>query len=119
MRLPSNCKAPSTPSTRVNDRGASGATAAASGDSEDEGDRDYNKDAGLSEVSNTEESSEDEEEEDVVYSPIVYRGRRRSSSNNGRASSGRVLKSKSPRKGGSALRLAKEKHAKAARKAAR
>ncbi|SMY30440.1 unnamed protein product [Zymoseptoria tritici ST99CH_1A5] len=119
MRLLSNYKAPSTPLTRVNDRSASGATAAASSDLEDEGDRDYNKDASLSEVSDTEESSKDEEEEDVVYSPAVRRSRRRGSSNNGRASSSRVLKSKSPRKGGSALRLAKEKRAKAARKAAR
>ncbi|SMR65196.1 unnamed protein product [Zymoseptoria tritici ST99CH_3D1] len=119
MRLPSNRKAPSTPSTRVNDRSASSATAAASSDSEDKGDGDYNKDASLSEVSDTEESSKDEEEEDVVYSPTVRYGRRRGSSNNGRASSSRVLKSKSPRKGGSALRLAKEKHKKAARKAAR
>ncbi|SMR61477.1 unnamed protein product [Zymoseptoria tritici ST99CH_3D1] len=119
MRLLSNCKAPSTPSTRVNDRSASGATAAASGNLEDKGNRDYNKDASLSEVSDTEESSKDEEEDDVIYSPAVRRGRRRGSSNNSRASSSRVLKSKSPRKGGSALRLAKETHAKVARKAAR
>ncbi|SMQ51526.1 unnamed protein product [Zymoseptoria tritici ST99CH_3D1] len=110
MRPQSNREIPSTHSTRANDRGASGATAGAGGDSEEE-------DAGLSEVSDTEESSE-EEEEDVVYSPAARRGRRGSSNNDG-ASGGRVRKSQSPRKSASALRLAKEKRAKAARKAAR